>query len=95
MGDATWECLVAAVSHQACRQVHHQRSGQPWAGGPPGCGRRCTKASDGQQKDRTDWVWVLSAWGRGAKTTGGTAVGAQNRTWFSEEMEQTEADGRP
>ena len=38
---------------------------------------------------------MLSTWGRGAKTIGGTATGAQNRNWFSEEMEQTKAEGRP
>ena len=35
--------VVAAMIHQACRQVHHQRASQPWAVGPPSCRRRCSQ----------------------------------------------------
>ena len=57
-------------------------------------GEDAPKEESDSQQNSTGWTWVLSAWGRGAKTTGGTATGAQNRTWFSEEMEQTKAEGK-
>lgn len=39
-------------------------------------GEDAPKSPDSQQNS-TGWAWVLSAWGRGAKTTGGTAMGSE------------------